>query len=118
MNRQWTDSDQQVNEETDWIPIVVWNKEKLADYLTRGSRVYVEGRIQTRSYEDDAGVKRYVTEVIAQNIILLGSNGGSNGTRLADNDKADTRAKSGKNGKGRQARSSVPENEELDPDEV
>ena len=52
MNRQWTDSDQQVHEETDWIPVVIWNKEKLSEYLSRGSRLYVEGRLQTRSYED------------------------------------------------------------------
>jgi len=79
MNRQWTDSDQQVHEETDWIYIVLWNKENLAAYLTKGTKLYVEGRIQIRSYEDNGGVKRYVTEVVAQNIVLLGSNGNVNG---------------------------------------
>jgi len=80
MNRQWTDSDKQVHEETDWIYIVLWNKESLAAYLTKGTKLYVEGRIQTRSYEDNSGVKRYVTEVVAQNIVLLGGNGnGSSG---------------------------------------
>jgi single stranded DNA-binding protein len=64
MNRQWTDSDQQAHEETEWIYIVLWNKENLAEHLTKGTKVYVEGRIQTRSYEDDGGVKRYVTEVV------------------------------------------------------
>jgi single-strand DNA-binding protein len=44
MNRQWTDSDKQVHEETDWMSIVIWNKEKLATYLTKGSKLYVEGR--------------------------------------------------------------------------
>ena len=78
-NRQWTDSDQQVHEETDWIYIVLWNKENLAAYLTKGTKLYVEGRIQIRSYEDNGGVKRYVTEVVAQNIVLLGSNGNVNG---------------------------------------
>ena len=63
MNRQWTDSEKQVHEETDWIYIVLWNKENLAAYLTKGTKLYVEGRIQTRSYEDNGGVKRYVTEV-------------------------------------------------------
>ena len=75
MNRQWTDSEKQVHEETDWIYIVLWNKESLAAYLTKGTKLYVEGRIQTRSYEDNGGVKRYVTEVVAQNIVLLGANG-------------------------------------------
>jgi single-strand DNA-binding protein len=79
MNRQWTGSDQQVHEETDWIYIVLWNKESLATYLTKGTRLYVEGRIQTRSYDDNGGVKRYITEVVAQNVILLGGNGSANG---------------------------------------
>ena len=79
MNRQWTDSEKQVHEETDWIYIVLWNKESLAAYLTKGTKLYVEGRIQTRSYEDSDGVKRYVTEVVAQNIVLLGGNGNSGG---------------------------------------
>ena len=79
MNRQWTDSEKQVHEETDWIYIVLWNKESLAAYLTKGTKLYVEGRIQTRSYEDNSGVKRYVTEVVAQNIVLLGGNGNGSG---------------------------------------
>ena len=79
MNRQWTGSDKQVHEETDWIYIVLWNKESLAAYLTKGTRLYVEGRIQTRSYDDNGGVKRYITEVVAQNVILLGGNGNGNG---------------------------------------
>ena len=79
MNRQWTDSDKQVHEETDWMSIVIWNMENLAAYLTKGSKLYVEGRLQTRSYDDKDGVKRYVTEVVAQNLVLLGGNGHSNG---------------------------------------
>ena len=79
MNRQWTDSEKQVHEETEWIYIVLWNKESLAAYLTKGTKLYVEGRIQTRSYEDNGGVKRYVTEVVAQNIMLLGGNGNGSG---------------------------------------
>lgn len=85
MNRQWTDSDKQVHEETDWIYIVLWNKESLAAYLTKGTKLYVEGRIQTRSYEDNGGVKRFVTEVVAQNIVLLGGNG--NGSSGADREE-------------------------------
>ena len=80
MNRQWTDSEKQVREETDWIYIVLWNKESLAAYLTKGTKLYVEGRIQTRSYEDNGGIKRYVTEVVAQNIVLLGGNGNGSGS--------------------------------------
>jgi single-strand DNA-binding protein len=78
MNRQWTDSDKQVHEETDWMSIVIWNKENLATYLTKGSKLYVEGRLQTRSYDDKEGVKRYVTEVVAENLVLLGGTASSN----------------------------------------
>jgi single-strand DNA-binding protein len=81
MNRRWTDSDQKVHEETDWMAIVIWKMENLAAYLTRGTKVYVEGRLQTRSYDDKDGVKRYVTEVVAQNIVLLGGNGNGAGGR-------------------------------------
>jgi single-strand DNA-binding protein len=82
MNRQWTDSNRQIHEETDWMSIVLWNRENLAQYLTKGTRLFVEGRLQTRSYDDKEGIKRYVTEVVAENVILLGSNGnGSNHDR-------------------------------------
>ena len=70
MNRQWRDSERQVHEETDWIYVVLWKNENLAAYLTKGAKLYVEGRIQTRSYDDNEGVKRYVTEVVADNIVL------------------------------------------------
>jgi single-strand DNA-binding protein len=75
MNRQWRDSEKQVHEETDWLYVVLWKNENLAAYLTKGAKLYVEGRIQTRSYDDNEGVKRYVTEVVADNIVLLGGNG-------------------------------------------
>jgi single-strand DNA-binding protein len=114
MNRQWTDSDQQVHEETDWIPVVIWNKEKLSEFLSRGSRLYVEGRLQTRSYEDDGGVKRYITEVIAQNVVLLGGSGNGSGNGSAGRNRADGQPKGG----NRQARSPQAESEELDPTEV
>src|SRR5260370_9419965 len=78
MNRQWTDSDKQVHEETDWMSIVIWNMENLATYLTKGSKLYVEGRLQTRSYDDKEGVKRYVPEVVAENLVLLGGPASSN----------------------------------------
>lgn len=62
---------------TDWHNIVIWKTEHVATYLTKGSRIYVEGRLETRSYEQD-GQKKYFTEVIceAQSLVLLGSGGG------------------------------------------
>jgi single-strand DNA-binding protein len=69
--------DQQTGEwkdETDWHNVVLWRAENLANYLQKGKRIYVEGRLQTRSWEDQSGNKRYSTEVVADasGVILLG----------------------------------------------
>ena len=78
--RSW--KDQQTNEwkdETNWTNVIVWRQENVANYLTKGKQVYVEGRIQTRSYEDKDGKKVYATEVVADEIILLGGRGEGGG---------------------------------------
>jgi single-strand DNA-binding protein len=61
-------------ETTEWHRVIVWQKsaENCAKYLTKGSSVYVEGRIQTRSWEDGDGNKRYSTEIVAQTVQFLG----------------------------------------------
>jgi single-strand DNA-binding protein len=118
MNRQWTDSDQQIHEETDWIYIVLWNKESLAAYLTKGAKLYVEGRIQTRSYEDNGGVKRYVTEVVAQNIVLLGSNGNVNGNGANRTEKSSDGQARGKQAKGRFDQDPAPEEQGVEADGI
>lgn len=66
-------------DETDWSNVVLWRAENVAPYLTKGKQVYVEGRLQTRSYEDKDGQKRYSTEVVAEEVILLGGRGGDEG---------------------------------------
>lgn len=66
-------------DETDWHNIVLWRSENLANYLLKGKQVYVEGRLQTRSYDDKDGNKRYMTEVVADDVILLGGRGDSAG---------------------------------------
>ncbi len=60
-------------EETDWHSIVAWRQENVANYLLKGKQIYLEGRLQTRNYEDKDGKKVYVTEVVAEDIILLSS---------------------------------------------
>ena len=76
-SRRWKDSQSnEWKEETDWHNIVLWRSENVANYLTKGKQVYVEGRLQTRSYEDRDGVKRYVTEIVADGLILLGGQQG------------------------------------------
>jgi len=76
-SRRWKDSQSnEWKEETDWHSVVLWRSEKLSNYLTKGKQVYVESRLQTRSYEDRDGVKRYVTEIVADEVILLGGQQG------------------------------------------
>lgn len=60
--------------QTEWHNVVIWRSERLAEYLNKGQQVYVEGRLQSRSYDDKDGNKRYVTEIVADNVILLGGN--------------------------------------------
>lgn len=74
-SRKWKTQDGEWKEETDWHRVTLWNGEKVANYLTKGKPVYIEGRIQTRSYEDKEGRKVYVTEIVAENLILLGGDG-------------------------------------------
>ena len=75
VNRNFTN--QSGEREADFINIVVWRKqaENVKNYLTQGSQVAIDGRIQTRSYDDQDGKKRYVTEVVADNVEFLGSKG-------------------------------------------
>jgi single-strand DNA-binding protein len=79
-NRRWKDQQTgEWKEETDWAKVVLWRQENLANYLTKGKQIYVEGRLQTRSYDDKDGKKQYMTEVVADEVILLGGRGGEGG---------------------------------------
>jgi single-strand DNA-binding protein len=73
-------SNQQGEREADFINVVVWRKqaENVKNYLSQGSQAAVEGRLQTRTYDDNNGQKRYITEVVADNVEFLGSKGSSN----------------------------------------
>ena len=85
-----TFTNQNGEREADFINIVVWRKqaENCKNYLSKGSQVAVEGRIQTRNYDDKDGKKVYVTEVVADNVQFLGSKGSNGGTQTAFNDEA------------------------------
>ena len=79
-SRRWKDQQTgEWKEETDWHNILLWRSENVSTYLTKGKQVYVEGRLQTRSYDDKDGNKRYMTEVVADDLILLGGRGGEAG---------------------------------------
>lgn len=118
MNRQWTDSEKQLHEETDWIYIVLWNKESLAAYLTKGTKLYVEGRIQTRTYEDNSGLKRYVTEVVAQNIVLLGGNGNGSCAGPDREEKSGAGPARGKHASSRFEHDTGPEEQGVQDDDI
>jgi single-strand DNA-binding protein len=72
-SRRWKDKESdEWKEDTNWTNVVLWRAENLANYLLKGKQVYVEGRLQTRSYDDKDGKKVYATEVIAEEVVLLG----------------------------------------------
>ena len=73
----WPDREGKKQERTEWHRVVVWGKlaELCGKYLAKGRQVYVEGRLQTRSWEDQQGQKRYTTEIVANTIQFLGSAG-------------------------------------------
>lgn len=72
-SRSWTSAEGEKHEETEWFSVVAWGA--LADLckerLTRGQQVYVEGRLQTRGWEDSQGRKHYRTEIVAQELLVL-----------------------------------------------
>jgi single-strand DNA-binding protein len=79
-NRRWKDQQTgEWKEETDWSRVVLWRGENVAPYLTKGKQVFVEGRLQTRSYDDKDGKKVWTTEVVADDVILLGGRGEGGG---------------------------------------
>jgi single-strand DNA-binding protein len=77
-SESWNDKNGQRQERVEWHRIVVWGKraEVCSKYLAKGRQVYVEGRIQTRTYDDKDGNKRYITEVIANDVQFLGGGKG------------------------------------------
>jgi len=76
-SRRWKDQQTgEWKEETDWHRIVLWRSENVSPHLTKGKQVFIEGRLQTRNWEDKDGNKRSTTEVIADSLILLGGRGG------------------------------------------
>lgn len=90
-NLVWTDNSGQKQEKVEYHNVVAWRK--LADicgqYLRKGSKVYVEGRMQTRDWEGQDGVKRYRTEIVAENMIMLDRAGGNSNNDFAPRPSSD-----------------------------
>ena len=80
-NDSWNDKDGNRQERTEWHRVVVWGKqaENCKNYLKKGRTVFIEGRIQSRQWEDQQGQKRFMTEIVAQNVKFVGGGGGGPG---------------------------------------
>ena len=79
----WNDKEGQRQEKTEWHRVILWGKqaETLNQYLQKGKQIYVEGRLQTRQWDDKDGNKRYTTEVRGDRVVLLSSGSGGGGQR-------------------------------------
>jgi single-strand DNA-binding protein len=82
-NRKWNDKNGQQQEKTEWHRIVAWERlvEVIERFVKKGDRIYVEGEIEYRQYQDKDGVTKYTTEIRARDVVLLGSrsDGGGGG---------------------------------------
>jgi single-strand DNA-binding protein len=78
-SRSWTNSEGERRQETEWFNVVAWGNlaEICKQHIRKGQQVYVEGRLQTRSWEDHEGKKRFRTELVANEMILLGDRRGA-----------------------------------------
>ena len=87
-NEVWKDKNGEKQTRTEWHRIVAFNRlaEICGEYLTKGRQVYIEGQIRYRSYEDRDGVKRYVTEIVARNMQMLGARPSGSGESGSNNE--------------------------------
>jgi single-strand DNA-binding protein len=78
-SRTFNTKDGEKKQETEWFTVVTWDKlaENCNQFLSKGRKAYVEGRLKTRSWEDKEGVKRYATEIIANQVIFLDRSAGT-----------------------------------------
>ena len=85
-SERWTGADGQKTESTCWHNIVAWGKqgEVIKEYLSKGRELYIEGRIQNRSYDDKDGNKKYISEVVLQSFSFVGGRGDSGGGGQSD----------------------------------
>lgn len=78
---RWKGQDGQMQESTEWHRIVAWQRlaEICGEYLNKGSKVYIEGKLQTRKWQDQSGNDRYTTEIVAREMKMLSPKGGEHG---------------------------------------
>lgn len=89
-SESWKDPEGNTQERTQWHNIVAWRKlaEIVGEYLKKGSKIYLEGRLQYRNYDDKNGVKRYVTEIVMDEMVMLDSRGTSSASAASESGNA------------------------------
>lgn len=117
-NRKWKNQDGTDGEQVEFHDVVVWGKtaENVSPMLKKGGPVFVEGRLQTRNWEGQDGVKRYKTEIVADNVIVLGSKGAAGGTSsYAPKQEAEVQVSSDE---PKAAKTEAPKEDEIDIEEI
>lgn len=99
-SENWKDKNGEKQEKTEWHRVTFYRKlaEIAGEYLKKGSQVYVEGRLETRKWQDKDGHDRYTTEIIADKMQMLGSRGGSNSFEVMDKEGGKPAGKPAKGG--------------------
>ena len=127
-NENWTDNSGEKQERTEWHRIVVWGRlaEICNQYLRKGSKVYIEGRLQTRSWEGQDGQKKYTTEVVARDMQILdsrddydsggGSGGGGGGYPQGSSGQPSGQSSGGAPDFQQEDRSSAPPSQSSSPE--
>ena len=108
-NRQWTTSEGEKREDTQFHEITAWNRlaEICDEFLTKGRKVYIKGRLRTRNWDDESGTRHYRTEIVAEDMIILDS-------RRAQPRRAEVSADKGSGSEG----SESPAEEKVDPKDM
>ena len=109
-NESWKDkATGEQKERTEWHRVAMFNRlaEIAAEYLRKGSQVYIEGKLRTRKWQDKSGQDRYTTEIIADEMQMLGGRGGSSGGNFGSSQQGD--ASSGGNQQGQSGSNAPPQ---------
>jgi single-strand DNA-binding protein len=121
-NEAWTNKQGQREERTEWHRIVAWGAlgERAGEYLKKGKQVYIEGRLQTRKWTDREGQERTTTEVVAQQLFLLGAPDRGEAASAPDYDRAEADGRPDRGGmrRGRPAQARDTEAAAPDGDEA
>jgi single-strand DNA-binding protein len=118
-SRRWKDQQTgEWKEETNWTNVTLWRGENVAPYLTKGQKVYVEGRLRTHSYDDKDGKKVWATEVVAEDVILVGGRGEGGGPSQNFDEYQQEQPPMRSAPRARQASAAPPPSEGINDDDV